>query len=120
MGRRTVLRAAEVVTIDGAQYTLTFDMNAAADLESITGENAFDMIDKIMEGQINASGLRALMWAQLQEHHPGTDLRAAGRLASADFEACVSAVRAAIIKAVPPAEPDQGNAPAPTTPASTA
>lgn len=110
--RRTTLHGSEVVEIGGATYTLTFDMNAAADLEQVTGENAFDVIDKIMKGDITAVTLRALMWAQLQEHHPGTDLRAAGRLASGNFEACVAAVRSALAKALP--EPEVGNEPAPT------
>ena len=115
--RRIVLRATQTVTIEGKDYRLTFDMNAMSDLEQVTGENAFDLIDRIMQGETNATNLRALMWAQLQEHHPDTDLRAAGRLISADLEACTKALQAALLAAMPPApaQDDAGNAPGPAT-----
>jgi hypothetical protein len=116
---RRVLRASEQVTIGGRAYTLVCDMNTLADLEDITEENAFDLIDKIMAGDLSAKRLRALMWAQLQEHHPDVNLRAAGQLVSEDLESCFAAVRAALEKAFPrptPPEADAGNPPAPEVP----
>jgi hypothetical protein len=110
MTKRQILRASERVEIDGETYTLVFDINAMADLESVHGGNAFDHIDGLIRGDVTAGLLRALMWAQLQEKHKDLSLRDAGVLVSKTPEAALSAVIAAVQKAMPTAE-EAGEAP---------
>jgi integrase len=65
----------------GATWTLTLDLNALSDFETVIGRNPYEVMTEWDNRLPTPTEERALFWAMLQEHHEGTDLRAAGRLA---------------------------------------
>jgi hypothetical protein len=78
---------------DGDVYTLLCDMNALADFEAEFSVNAFDILGGKL-AEVPLKYLRGLFWASLQEHHPGLDLRQAGRLMQSAPEKLLEAFHA--------------------------
>lgn len=111
------------LTIDalGQSWRLVLDMNALADLGQITGRNGLLVMAEAEGDPANgippdAGLMRALMWAMLQEHHPGTDLRTAGKILTEAPEAFAKALRAALPAAPSPEASPPGEATAGTPP----
>lgn len=64
---------------DGRDYTIALDLNAFCEAEALLDMN----IGKILEAMHSTQQVRfhrALLWAGLQEFHPGLDLREAGAM----------------------------------------
>lgn len=96
------------VTHAGLSYTMVLDFNALCDFEGETGKNALTVLESMERGGVNASDLRALMWAALRQNHPDMTLPMAGQILSENVDAI-----AQLSGAMMP-EPDaSGNAPSP-------
>lgn len=87
-------------------YTMSFSVNALCELEDHLGQP----VAKIAAGMNNPEDVRlttvrALVWAGLRDHHPETDMKAAGEIASeAGIPACMDAVGKAFALAFPDQE----------------
>jgi len=66
--------------VDDKTYRLRFSWNAAAEFEEPAGRSFYDAADALAAGRLSVRTLRAMLWAGLQEHHPGLTLRDAGVL----------------------------------------
>jgi hypothetical protein len=66
--------------VEGKTYRLRFSWNAAAEFEEPAGRSFYDAADTLAVGRLSVRTLRAMLWAGLQEHHPGLTLREAGVL----------------------------------------
>lgn len=107
-----MIKGTHKVKIAGKSYTLLFDANAMSDFETVTGIAALDELAAMEEGKVSITNMRALFWASLQEHHPETDLRAAGRLWSEAPDALNKVLNNAMPKAKSASDGAAGNAPA--------
>lgn len=65
------------ITVKGVEYHLVFDFNAIAQVEDLTGKS---LLTVFSEGSLNASKIRALLYAALLSEHPDMTLEAAGKL----------------------------------------
>lgn len=89
-------RGEKAITIDGKEYTLVFTANTICEIEDALDKSILEI-----QGQFaRLSVVRTLLWAGLQEKHPGITLKAAGDmlgtagskvLGPAIFEAMVAA-----------------------------
>lgn len=99
------------ITHDGISYTLVLDFNALCDFEGETGKNALTVLEGMETGGVNASDLRALMWAALRQNHPDMTLALAGQILSRNVDA-IGKLSGAMMP-----EPDAlGNVPGPRKP----
>lgn len=96
----------EVETTTG--HKMVLDYNALAELESLTGKRAHDVLTSFDEGTVSLSDLRAFYAACLSRHHPELSLFDAGDIASEDPDAWIRVVAAASPDA--PKESASGNA----------
>jgi hypothetical protein len=64
---------------DGDTYRLVFDVNTFCTLEEHLKRPAMEAIVELQEAP-TLTMLRAVIWAALQEHHEGLDLKDAGRI----------------------------------------
>ncbi|HRY04517.1 MAG TPA: hypothetical protein P5256_15410 [Beijerinckiaceae bacterium] len=71
---------AVTVQAQGKQYTLKFSINALCALEAELGAGDAMDLQQIIGERPSITVLRTLMWAGLQEHHPGTSKDDAGRI----------------------------------------
>src|SRR5690625_1113917 len=81
-------------------HTLVFSINAICDQEDALGRSITE-IGTEMETGLSMRTLRAVIWAGLQERHPGTSEKQAGDIISevgvpADSKAVSGACRAAL------------------------
>lgn len=88
------------VELSGKEYSLCFDFNAIAQAESLTGLNLLTALDL---RSLNASMLRALLFAALLKLQPEMTLEQAGALITLTQ---ASKVTAALVKAYSEAQPD--------------
>ncbi|WP_299145980.1 hypothetical protein [uncultured Tateyamaria sp.] len=106
MSGDTVHRGPIKVTVGDTTWTMVADFNALCDFQDATGVSASkflgDLEDKSKE--IDALLVRQFVLATLLEHHPKANLRDAGRVISADGDALVRAIDAALPD--PPADGD--------------
>lgn len=65
---------------DGKTYTLSYSTNAVCEAEAALNRTIVDIGQDMASGKISMTAVRALLWAGLQDHHPGLALRAAGDL----------------------------------------
>jgi hypothetical protein len=65
------------VTLKGTEYRLCYSLNALAKVESMTGLNMFQGLNL---QALNATQLRAMLWASLLTAHPETTLDEVGSL----------------------------------------
>jgi len=85
-------------------HTLVFSINAICDLEDALGRSITE-IGTEMETGLSMRTLRAVIWAGLQERHPGTSEKQAGDIISeVGVPAAGEAVSAAFAAAFPQAE----------------
>ena len=67
-----------------ATYTLRFSIDALCSLEEITGKGIIALSNELSDAdRLSVTLLRQVLWAGLQEHHKGMDLKAAGELIAA-------------------------------------
>lgn len=91
-------------------HTLVFSINAICDLEEALGRGISE-IGVEMETGLSMRTLRAVIWAGLQERHPGTTEKQAGDVISkVGVPAAGEAVSAAFAAAFPQAEATGGKA----------
>lgn len=76
---------------EGEDYTIVLDFNALCDFEGETGKNALTALDGMEKGEVNASDMRALMWAALRQNHPEMTLQLAGKILSENVGAIAEA-----------------------------
>lgn len=97
-------RGSVAIQVGDRAYTLAFTVNALCELEDVLGKPVAKIADGLSDpNNVRMSTVRALLWAGLQDHHPGTDLKAAGLIAS---EAGIPVVMEAIGKAFSLAFPE--------------
>jgi len=82
------------VEADGTTYTLRCDLNALAEFETETGENALAVIERFETGKVGVKTMRAMMWAFLRRHHPETTILDAGDILSADVNSLMVVIQA--------------------------
>lgn len=93
-------RGVHLVRVGGQAFRLTFDFNALAFFEEVTGKPVLGALAEMEAGSTAlVSDLRALCWAGLQRHHPGLTIADAGDLLSA----APGCVRDALTLALPDA-----------------
>lgn len=80
---------------EGETYEMVLDFNALCDFEGETGKNALTALQGFEDGNINASDMRALMWAGLRQKHPEITLREAGEILGSNAGAIEQAAAAA-------------------------
>ena len=61
-------------------YTLVMSINAVCELEDALGKSIDEIGAEMSGGSMRMGTLRAVVWAALQEHHPGTTMQDAGRI----------------------------------------
>ena len=113
------------VRIDGEDRVLAYDLNALCQVEEALGEPLSAVAARL--GRPALRDLRALLWAGLQRHYPGTTLAMAGDLLGETLRAGESSAGAlgeriaeAIAQSFPPPRPAAAPPPAtPTGPRST-
>lgn len=67
-----------------ATYTLRFSIDALCSLEDITGKGIIALSNELSNAErLSVTLLRQVLWAGLQEHHKGLDLKEAGELIAA-------------------------------------
>lgn len=89
---------------EGEAYEMVLDFNALCDFEGETGKNALTALQGFENGDINASDMRALMWAGLRQKRPDITLREAGEILGSNVGAIEKAAAAAA-----PEEDTSGN-----------
>lgn len=102
--------------LGGESFTLRLDMNAWCELEAETGQLGHDVLATVADPARRSMRLqRALAWAALQRHHPGTTLREAGDIVDRDPKAFWDAMGRALGASIPAGETTgkdaAGNAP---------
>ncbi|MBY6160033.1 gene transfer agent family protein [Mameliella alba] len=90
------------VEISDKAWTLRLDMNALAEFEEATGQNALEAIEAFETGEVSIVKLRHLIWASLKYHHPDVTLAQAGDVISHDPEALTRALAEFMPKADDP------------------
>lgn len=107
--------------VDGKEYRVRFSWNAAAEFEAPAGRTFYDAADDIAAARLSVRTLRAMLWAGLQEHHPGLTLREAGRLIEkiGHVEAW-QLMRTAVEYFFPAPDPEAEKSPDPPAPAASA
>ncbi|WPY93156.1 hypothetical protein T8T21_08445 [Limimaricola variabilis] len=95
------------VEVEGERYTLRCDFNAMAAFEAESGKEALASFQAAETGGLTITDMRAMFWAMLQHHHPGTTIAQAGAIMSED----AAALQRAILDASPTAKEvgDAGN-----------
>lgn len=83
-------------------WTLRLDMNALAEFEEATGQNALGAIETFEQGEVSIVKLRHLIWASLKYHHPDVTLAQAGDVISQDPDALGRALASFMPKADDP------------------
>ncbi|WP_145395996.1 hypothetical protein [Paracoccus sulfuroxidans] len=96
----------EIETATG--HKMVLDYNALAELESIAGKRAQEVLESLDDGSVSLTDLRAFYLACLRRHHPDLSVFDAGDIVSEDPEAWVRVVAAASPDA--PKEVSPGNA----------
>jgi hypothetical protein len=86
---------------DGKSWKLRLDFNAMADFEEKTGKDCLATLEEMASGRVPATEVRVLVWAMLQDHHPGVTIREAGRMA----KLALAALNATVASAMPDAAP---------------
>lgn len=99
---------------EGKTYEMVLDFNALCDFEGETGKNALTALQGFESGEINASDMRALMWAGLRQKHPDMTLTLAGDILGSNVGAIEQAAAAAA-----PEEAASGNGKGPRSKAKT-
>lgn len=92
-------------------YTLVLSTNALCDLEDHFGGRSFVQIvsDLNSPETMQIKTVRAVVWACLQEHHSGTDIKAAGTIiTAAGMQNALEAVGKAVKQAFPDAKEAAG------------
>ena len=106
--------------VEGKTYRLRYSWNAAAEFEEPAGRTFYEAADALSEGRLSVRTLRAMLWAGLEEQHPGLTLKDAGNFIGklGHVEAWRLVRRAVEYFFLPPdaADPTPGTA-APSTPA---
>lgn len=89
-------------------WTLDLSFNALCEIEDHFGKTITEVAQMLANPSgASAKTIRAVVWAGLQEHHPGTDLKEAGRVISeAGIEATMAAVTRAFQVSAPEAKGD--------------
>lgn len=77
------------------RYTAILDMNALCELEDVTGQDAMTVLSRIETGTGKAKDMRAFLWATLQCHHEGIDIRTAGDILTECPDAVITILAAA-------------------------
>ena len=104
------MKEVTVVTINGAEYLLSFDWNAFAQMEEKSGKSLIASGQNALGDAVrSASGIRLLVWGALQRQKPGMSLEDAGDLVqqavdSNQFDALSEALGKALTAALPKAK----------------
>lgn len=104
-------RGSVALQVGDRAYTLAFSVNALCELEDALGKPVAKIADGLSDpANVRLSTVRALLWAGLQDYHPGTELKAAGLIASeAGIPAVMEAIGKAFSLAFPEPETDTAN-----------
>jgi hypothetical protein len=87
-------------------YTLSFSVNALCELEDNIGLPIARIADELNDAEnVRLSRVRAVLWAALLDHHPGMDLKTAGKIATeAGLPVCMDKIGEAFRLAFPDQE----------------
>jgi hypothetical protein len=90
-------------------YTMSFSVNALCELEDHLGMPVAQIASGMEKAEnVRMSTVRALIWAGLRDHHPDTQLKDAGALATeAGIPACMEAIGKAFALAFPEVKADE-------------
>lgn len=104
-------RGEVTLTHEGQDYTMVLDFNALCEYEGATGDSWNSFFDRLDNGTIRATELRAMVWAGLMAHHPDITLSQAGAVLSSNSDAVIRAAAAALPaeKGAPPSKGARGN-----------
>lgn len=105
------LRGEAALAAGAVTCTLVCDVNAFVEMEAATGLT-FNELLATVQGNPSFTIVRQVICAALQEKHPGTTLREAGKLMSdAGLTETVTALRTAIKHALPEVKDDGSRPP---------
>ena len=105
------LRGEAPLVAGGETFTLVYDVNAFVEIEANTGLG-FGALIATIQGDPSFTLLRQIICAGLQEKHPGTTLKDAGRIMSAaGLTELTRGLRDAMKAALPEVRDDSGNPP---------
>lgn len=100
-------RGEVALKVGDLEYKLSFSVNAICELENAMDKPMSEIVASMNEA-MRMSTLRTVVWAGLQDHHEGTTLKEAGKIAS---DAGIAAISDAIGEAFALAFPEaDGNA----------
>jgi hypothetical protein len=88
-------------------WTIQFTVNALCELEEATGAPFQKLMARFSDEKgVSLKDLRLLLWAGLQEHHSGVDLKAAGAIMQeVNYNAVGEAIGRALARTFPDVEP---------------
>lgn len=90
---------------------MVLDFNALCEYEGATGDSWNSFFDRLDNGTIRATELRAMVWAGLMANHPDITLSQAGAVLSSNSDAVIRAAAAALPaeEGAPPSKGARGN-----------
>ena len=89
------------LTIDGVEYTVTYDFNRIADVEEQTGTNLLIALERLLK--LSAKQLRGLLFAAIERDGARLSLAEVGKLIRVDTLALITDALAGAYRASLPA-----------------